>query len=203
MYIFCVLWVPLFYLFRRSIAGEGGAGSVWALILGSISALIQFFSGALVSPGGFGLSRWMSAFVDIVGLPVLIPLLVAAAFILFRLLSGNIDFTNFTLLWLIPVAVSKALSWSAIRSPIQLVMVPLLWTGLAVGISLFINCIIRYLRWWTVILCGLGILILPLAAITSYWAIFSQNTMLGYLLFSLAMIPMLVSLTLDYLRNQA
>jgi len=200
MYIFSFLWVPLFYLFRRSISGAGGVGGVWALILGSVTAVFQFFLGDLVDGGGFGLSRWMSAFVDVVGLPVLIPLLVYTVFIAFRLFSGNIDFANFILIWLIPVAGVKALGWGSHRSPLLLLIVPLLWTALAVGISLFINGIIRYFRWYVVFFAGLGIIALPAAAITAYWAIFSQQTMLGYLLFSVALIPMLVSVLIDYFR---
>ena len=200
MYIFSVLWVPLFYMFRRSISGEGGAGGVWALLFGSVTAIFQFFLGDLVDGGSFGLSRWMSGFVDIVGLPVLIPLLVYTAFIIFRLFSGNYDFANFMLLWLIPVAVLKALSWNSFSSPLLLLMVPLLWTALAVGISLFINCIISNFRWYVVIFAGLGIIALPVAAVTSYWAVFSHQNLLGYSLFSLSLIPMLVSVLIDYFR---
>ena len=191
----------MFYLFRRSIAGgAGGSGGVLAVILGSITAIFQFFWGDLVDGGGFGLSRWMSGFVDIVGLPVLLPLVVYLVLILFRSFSGNYDFANFILLWLIPVVGMKALSWNSVRSPLILIMVPLLWTSLAVGLSLFINSIIRNLRWYVIIFSGLGIIALPCMAITAYWALFSQQTMLGAILFSMTMIPMLISIILDFIQ---
>ncbi|MDR0731669.1 MAG: hypothetical protein LBF63_08370, partial [Treponema sp.] len=62
MSLFCLLWLPLFYLFWRSVspAGESGYGGVWALLLGSVAAIFQFFYGAFIQAGGFGLSRWLS-----------------------------------------------------------------------------------------------------------------------------------------------
>jgi len=202
MYIFCVLWVPLFFLFRRSFVGDGGAGSVWALILGSITAIFQFFYGNLVDSGGFGLSRWLSSFVDIVGLPVLLPLLVYVFFIVFKSFSGKRDFANFILLWLIPVGAIKALSWGAFRSPLLLVLVPLLWTALAMGISLFINAFFSSRRWYVFVFSVLGIIALPVMAVTAYWAIFSHQILLGYSLFFLTMLPLLVSVILDYRRSK-
>ena len=196
------MWIPLFYFFRRSISAEGGAGGILAIILGLVTALIQVFIGNLVDPGGFGMSRWMNGFVDIVGLPVLIPLFVYLVFIIFRSFSGNIDFANFALLWLIPVSILKAFNWSASGSPITLIIVPLLWTALAVGIPLFINCIISFSRWYVYIPCGIGIAALPIAAVTAYWALFSQQNLLGWLLFAAAMIPMLVSVILDYVKSR-
>jgi hypothetical protein len=200
MYIFCVFWVPMFFLFRRSIAGGGGAGGMLALIAGSIAAFIQFFLGDIVEAGEFGVSRWLSAFVDVVGLPVLIPFFAYSFFIIFKSFSGNYDFANFILIWMIPVAGLKALKWVSVRSPLVLVMVPLLWTALAMGLSLFVHCILRSFRWYVVIFSVIGIAALSFAAVTSYWALFSQQTMLGYALFAASMIPMTVSVIMDYVQ---
>ena len=201
MSLFCMLWVPLFYLFRRSVSGEGGSGGVWALLLGSITAIFQFSFGYLVYPGGFGLSRWLSGFVDIVSLPVLVPILVYAILSLFRSFSGNVNFENFALLWIIPVAALRAISWGSLSDPILLVMVPLLWTGVAVGISFFIKCIIARFRWYVAIPSVLYILALPLAAASAYWAFFTQQEMLGFLLFIATIIPMIISIVLDIIRE--
>ena len=194
------MWVPLFYLLRRSFSGSSDSGNVWALLLGSITAIIQFFLGYLVSPGGFGLSRWLFGFIDIVSLPVLLPLVVCFLMLLFRGFSGDADFFNFSLLWLIPVATLRALSWSAYNEPILLIAVPLLWTALAAGISFFIHWMINNFRWYSVIISILSILVLPVLSATVYWAFFSQRTALGFLLLFAAHIPVIISLILDILR---
>jgi hypothetical protein len=201
MSFFCLLWVPLFYLLRRSFTGTSGSGSVWALLLGSITAIIQFFLGYFVNPGGFGFSRWLFGFIDIVSLTVLVPLLIYLLLMLFSGFSGDMDFANFAMLWLIPVAAMRALSWSSANEPIMLVAVPLLWTALAIGIPFFINWMLSNFRWYTAIISIICILVLPIAASTAYWAFFSQQTALGFLLFFVTQIPLGFSLTLDILHS--
>jgi hypothetical protein len=199
MIIFCLLWVPLFFLFRRTFSGGGGSG-VWALLLGSITAIIQFFLGDIVSPGGFGFSRALFGFIDIVSLSAIIPLLVYLFILFFKGFSGDVDFANFALLWLIPVGALRALSWSSTNDPILLVMTPLLWTALAVGIPFFINLMLNNLRWYTVVLSVMGILILPACAAATYWAFFSQYTLFGFVLLAVTHIPFGISLMLDIRR---
>ena len=200
MSLFCLLWIPLFYLFWRCVTGENSAaGGVWALIIGSIAAMLQFFLGHIVEPGGFGFSRWLSGFIDIVALPALTPILLYFLFVVLGLIRGNIDFTNFALLWLIPGGAINAVSWSAKNDPILLVLVPLLWTAIAVGIPFFIR-IIQSSHWAVIILASLGIIIIPLAAATSYWAFFSQQFLLGLLFYFVASAPMKVSMVLSFIR---
>jgi len=201
MSFFCLLWIPLFYLLRRSFTGTSGSGSVWALLLGSITAIIQFFLGYFVNPGGFGFSRWLFGFIDIVTLPVLIPLFIYLLMLILQGFSGDIDFANFAMLWLIPVAAMRALSWSSANEPILLVAVPLLWTALAIGIPFFINWMLNNFRWYTAIISIICILALPIVASTAYWAFFSQQTALGFLFFFVTQIPLAFSLTLDILRS--
>ena len=195
------MWVPLVYLFRRSFSVSEGGGGVWALLLGSVTAIFQFFLGSLVSPGGFGFSRWMNGFVDIVSLPVLVPILVYLLLMLCRVFSGNADFANFALLWLIPVAALRSVSWSSQGAPLLLLLAPLLWTALATGIPFFINCIMQNFRWYVLIPAAIGILALPLAAATSWWAFFSQRTGMAVLLLLASLIPMAISITLDCIRG--
>ncbi|MDR0444104.1 MAG: hypothetical protein LBH44_11940 [Treponema sp.] len=200
MSFFCLLWVPFFYLFRRSVSGEGGTGGVWALLLGSITAIVQFFLGNIVSPGGFGLSRLLFGFVDIVSLPVLVPFIIYTLLMLFRGFSGTPDFANFALLWIIPVAALRAIGWSSGSDPLLLVIVPLLWTALAVGIAFFINLMANHFRWYVAIPSILCILILPPFAAAAYWAFFSQQHLYGFLLLFAAHIPFIISLLLDFRR---
>jgi hypothetical protein len=201
MSFFCLLWVPLFYLFRRSFSSEGGAGGVWALLLGSVTAIFQFFLGNFISPGGFGFSRWLSGFVDIVSLPVLIPFLVYLALLALRVFSGTADFTSFALLWSIPAAALRALNWSSLGDPVLLVLVPLLWTALAVGLPFLVSIIIRHLRWPVLVFCGLCALALPVLCATAYWAFFSQQRFLGIPLLAAALLPMLIALVLDCVHS--
>ena len=201
MSFFCLLWVPLFYLLRRSVTGESSSGGVWALLLGSITAIIQFFLGYLISPGGFGFSRLLFGFIEIVSLPVLIPLFLYTLLFLIRGLKGDADFANFALLWLIPVAALRAIGWSSHNDPVLLVMVPLLWTALAVGIPFFINRMANNFSWHTVIISILGILLLPVIASGAYWAFFSQQTLLGFALLFAANIPLGLSIAFDIINN--
>jgi hypothetical protein len=193
--------MPLFYLFWRAEAGDvASSGGVWALLLGSVVALVQFFLGSLVYPGGFGLSRWVSACIDIVSLPVVLPLLVYLLFIFLRVFSGNADFTNFALLWLIPSAAIRAVNWGALNDPTLLVLVPLLWTAITVGIPFFIRLMIggKRLVFWGAVL---GILGLPFIAATTYWAFYSQKIFLGFLFFFITVIPVGISTVISSFKT--
>ena len=200
MVVFCLLWVPLFYIFRRTFSGGGGSG-IWALLMGSIVAIFQFFLGFFLSPGGFGYSRFLFGFVNIVSLPVLIPLIIYFFISLFKGFSDNIDFASFALLWMIPVGGLRAISWGSTNDPILLIVAPLLWTALAVGIPFFINLIINRFRWYTAIFYVLFILILPVLACATYWAFFSQSMLLGFCFLLATHIPLGLSLTFDIIRR--
>ena len=202
MSFFCLLWVPLFCLFRRSITSAGGSSGIWALLLGSITAIIQFFLGYFISPGGFGYSRWLFGFIDIVSLPVLFPIFLYAILFLTRVFKESADFANFTLLWMIPFAALRALSWSSINDPILLITVPLLWTALAAGISFLINLMIINFRWYKILISVPCIAVLPVIAAGSYWAFFSQLTHYGMGLLFAANIPLIIALIFD-IRNFA
>ena len=167
------------------------------MLLGSITAILQFLLGYIVNPGGFGLSRWLFGFIDIVSLPVIVPILVYIFMNIFRGFAGEADFTNFTLLWLIPIGGLRALSWSSLSDPILLVMTPLLWTALAVGISFLINWLTSCKNVFLAILSVLCMIILPISAAAAYWAFFSQYTLIGFGLLFITHIPFALSLHFD------
>ncbi|MCL2067428.1 MAG: hypothetical protein FWG99_08190 [Treponema sp.] len=200
MSLFCFLFVPLFYLFRRSFSGGGGSGGVWALLLGSLNAIFQFSLGYFINPGGFGFSRWLYGFVDIVSLPVIVPVLLYALLTFFRIFRGTADFANFTLLWLIPVAALRSITWSVNSNAILLVLVPVLWTALAVGISFFIGIVMTHSRWYITVFITICILALLTAAALAYWAFFSQQTLLGLSLLCASILPAVISVLLDIFR---
>jgi hypothetical protein len=204
MSLFCFLWMPLFYLFWRSITPSGSAGEpsrdtggIWALILGSLVAIIQFFLGSFIRPGAFGLSQWFSACIDIVALPAVIPLLVCFLFFRLRVLSGSANYTNFALLWLIPGAAIRAVSWSAQSDPSLLVLTPVLWTAIAVGVPFFTATLTGQFK-WTFIPKAMAMCILPFLAATVYWAFFAQKTVLGFLLLALTLMPLVFSVTVSF-----
>jgi hypothetical protein len=194
MSLFCFLWTPLFYLFWRSVSprGESSAGGVWALLLGSAAALLQLFSGALVEAEGFGFSRWLSGCVDLVVLPVLIPLLACLLMTGLRLISGPLDFTGFALLWIIPMGAVRALSWSSRGDPILLVLTPLLWSCIAGGLP-FLGAAAAGGRLPARISAALAALILPFLAAAVYWAFFRQELNLGFPLLALTLAPLSAS----------
>ncbi|MDR3139442.1 MAG: hypothetical protein LBT95_07185 [Treponema sp.] len=192
MSLFCLLWTPLFYLWRNSRGSEGGSGAVWALLLGSITALAQFFLGSLAEPGGFGLSRWINACIDIVSLPAVLPFIVYFLLVFLRIVPSSAHCGNFALLWLIPQGAMRTLSWSTQRDPSLLVLVPFLWTAVAAGISFFIELILRS-PVPGVVLALFGLLLLPFAAAAVYWAFFSQWYPLGFILLFLTALPMGIS----------
>ncbi|MDR0731345.1 MAG: hypothetical protein LBF63_06720, partial [Treponema sp.] len=139
-----------------------------------------------------GLSRWLSGCIDLVVVPVLFPLLVYLLLAVFRIVSGTVDFTGFALLWISPMGALRAVNWGAQGDPILLVLVPLLWTAVAVGLPFFGGIVLRG-RWFTRIPAGLAGLVLPFLAATVYWAFFRQDHRLGFPLLALSLIPLVAS----------
>jgi hypothetical protein len=180
---------------RRAYHGTEHSGGVWALILGSITAITQFLLGDIGSPGGFGFSRWTYGLVNIVSMPVLLPLLLYTLLCIFKEFTGHADFTNFALLWLIPVGALRAIHWSSFNDPILLIAVPLLWTAIAVGIPFFIYIMTERHTYSPphTALSIFCILLLPAVAATSYWAFFSHYTVLGIFCLIAANVPLALS----------
>jgi uncharacterized membrane protein YqaE (UPF0057 family) len=199
MSLFCFLWTPLLYLFWRSItvSGTESSGGIWALLLGSVVAFARFLLGSFISPGAFGLSRWLSACVDIVALPAALPLLACALLLKLGVLGGTVSYANFALLWLMPGAAMRAVGWSALRDPLLLMLTPTLWTAIAVGVPFFFVMMGKSGK-LLIILQALAAAALPFLAATVYWAFFSQQNWLGILLFLLTLIPPGVSVAANF-----
>jgi hypothetical protein len=187
MNLFYLLWLPLVYLFRRSLApgGQGRTGDAWAFLLGCAAGVVQFF---LIPPAGFaagfGFSRWADIGLTLIGLPAAIPLVVYALFSFLRVFSG--DAASFAVLWLIPGTFFRFFS----RTPgsFLFVLEPLLWTAIAAGVPFFLNLTRDPRRFRLAAGLG-GILILPPLAVTAYWAFYGQNRILGLVLLVLALVP--------------
>jgi hypothetical protein len=197
MYFFSFLWIPLVYVLWRAVNKEVFyAGGVWALVFGSIVAMAQFFYGPLMEAGDFGITRWISGFVDVVTVPALLP------FFVYLILAGlrkmrsaelrltRPDIANFSLLWLIPYAAIRALSWDTLSDPILMVLIPVLLSSIALGLSFSIGLYARR-RPIPAILATLNILVILPATATSYWAFFAHDTAMGFIFLFTAAAPML------------
>ena len=201
MSFFCLLWVPLLYLLRSPGASSRGGGYLWALLLGCAATVLQYFAGPLVPPGEFGLSRWLGGFIDIASLPVLLPLVACRLLIKLKVLPGGTDHAGFALLYLVPLAAYRSVTWSSPGFPEYLVVVPLLWTAQAVGIPFFLGLVVKHTRWHVVFALSLGVSALPVAAATSWWAFYCQRPLMGLLLSVASLVPATVSVVLDFLRK--
>jgi hypothetical protein len=193
MSLFCLALPILFFFFWKSLSDDHAVstGGIWALVLGSILAIVHYLASPLITSGEFGLLQWTKGFVDVVVFPSLIALLVCLLFKLLRFFSAAINITNFLLLWSIPFGIFQMMTYSNQAEPLYLVIVPLLWIALAVGFG-FLITIIPIVRRMIAVLCIAGAVFLPFIAATAYWALFCQNYALGYSLFGVTLLPMLV-----------
>jgi len=195
MSVFCLLWIPAFYFFRRSVCVVKTV-TVWrALLLGCAAVFVRYLAGPpFAPPPGFGVSCWLYGFFNFVCLPVLVPVVVRVILSVARLLPRDLDTGGFTLLWLVPSAFYYSAGGYLFYSPLMLVLVPLLWTAQALGVSFFIDRIIAYRRRFVVVPLALSALILPPLACTSWWAFYSQRTPEGFLFLFLCAAPAAVSM---------
>jgi len=194
MGFFCLLWVPLAYVLRRVLAAGSGTGGIWAIIFGSAAVILRFFAGPLVDPEAFGFYRWLSAFVDIVSIPVLAPIVLYLLFVEMQVIPQKTDYIGFTLLWLVPMSAFRVTHWISPPSPIMLVLVPVLWTALAVGIPALFACARRRDGWVGMAPFVLCMAILPFSAATSWWAFFSHQPLTGLVFLGISVTPALVAL---------
>jgi hypothetical protein len=204
MNLFCLLWTPLFYFFWVSLRPPktDSPGEAWGLLLGSAFALVRFTTGPWIFPGEFGFSRWLSALVDTVGLPALMPFLFFVLFSVFRIIPSirEGDPAGFALLWLIPEGILRSVNRAGRHDPLFLTLVPMLWTAVAVGIPFFTRLIPNGNRWLRTVLAVPGIAALSLAAVSCYWAFFCRHLLWGWILLAVTLMPQVFSIGLSLHR---
>jgi hypothetical protein len=146
MSVFCLLWLPLVFLFWTALVPyEITISSALAIMGGSLVAVLQFFFGNVIDGGAFGFERWRSVFFDTVAVPALLPLIVYALFLLIRIARNPSGFGGFALLWLTPAGILRSVQWGVENDPLKLLLVPFLWSAIIVCISFFINiCFLRH-----------------------------------------------------------
>jgi hypothetical protein len=155
--------------------------------------VIRFFSASFISAGGFGLSRYISAFVDYAGLPVVIPLIVCAVFYkirqrVYRRVYSP-DWTGFILLALVPVVLVAAIRWGTEKNPLPLVLVPLLWTAGTVTLYPLFTFILKKRSLVRLIAGLLGIAVIPFLASAVFWQFFIQKNLSAFGLLALFLAP--------------
>jgi hypothetical protein len=203
MNLFCFLWTPLFYFLWISLRppkanNSGGAG---ALLLGSACALARYITGPWIDPGEFGFSRWLSALVDTVGLPALVPFLFFALFSALKIIPFPGDPTGFALLWLVPEGIFRSVNPAGRYDPVFLTLVPVLWTAIALGIPFFVRFLSNGKQWFRIAVALFGIMTLPLAATACYWAFFCHHLPLGWILLGVTLMPPGFFLSLSLCRT--
>jgi hypothetical protein len=208
MSFFCMLWTPLVLFLWNSLNTEkrGSSGGIWAFILGTLVSVFHYLFYPFVKASGFGLSLWFHALVDIVFVPVALPFLVFALFAGLGLFGGGADPAKFVLSALIPAGVVGTIGWSGQNAPLYLVLVPLIWTLLALGVSFFPRLVSgNFLSW---VITFLSIIVLAPVAAFVFQAFYGQIPFTGFLLLALLSIPALIalvtaSLARRSLRNRA
>jgi hypothetical protein len=172
-----------------------------AFLLGCTAVIVRFFFVFLVPPGGIGFSGWVNGFVDIVSLPVIVPLATYLLLVLTGIFPKETDPARFILVWLIPIAAYRSVTWSSPAFPHMLVLVPLLWTAQCIAISFFVNYIFRYPRWYVIILSVPGMAVVPVIAATCWWAFYSQQTFFGFIMLAICLVPVAVLTVVNFCKK--
>ncbi|MDR0408968.1 MAG: hypothetical protein LBH18_01020 [Spirochaetaceae bacterium] len=191
MVLFCVLWLPVFYLFWLTLRPAGSnSGELYALFVGGMAALARFFIPSIIDPYGFEICRYLSAFMDYTSLPVLFPMIAAKLIRRFYPRCGITDYIGFTLLALVPAALVSSIVWSANHDILRLVLTPLLWTALV----LVFYPLIRLAANNTLghkIVAIFGTVLYTLLIPFVWWAFFCQRTLIGTILLFPSFVPMI------------
>jgi hypothetical protein len=195
MILFCLFWTPLVLLLRFSLNAKSGgkAGGVPALVLGSAVSILHHFFYPPISAAGFGLSLWLYVLINVVVIPVLLPFLVFVFLSVPGFFKGGADPALFVLFSLVPAGITRAAGWNVRHDPLYLVLIPLLWTALALGIAFFAR-LVRKKFFPRIILLLPAMLLMPLVAAGCFWAFYRQAPASGFILLSVLLIPAVIAL---------
>ncbi|MDR3325083.1 MAG: hypothetical protein LBS82_03725 [Spirochaetaceae bacterium] len=201
MLVFFILWLPIFFGFWKEIrpkpvcsdARAAFLENICAIATGTAYAVVRFVQADFVQAGGFGLSRYLSACVDYAALPVVLPLVVCAAFHRiqkqFFHRGWTPDWTGFILLSLTPVALVCAVRWGSEKNPLLLVLTPLLWTALAVAVHPLLRFIAKGPSTPRLVVGVAGIVPLPFLASAAWWQFFIQRNLVALGLLAVLVVP--------------
>jgi hypothetical protein len=194
MNLFCLFWIPLVLLLWVSLNSKNGGnpGGVPAFVLGSAASVLHYLSYPPIHAAGLGFSLWLFALINIVLIPAVLPFLVFLLLAVPGFLKGKADSAGFVLFWLVPSGIIRAAGLGARHDPFYLILIPLLWTMLTLGISFFAR-LIRENR-FPLIVPLLAILLMPPAAAAVFWAFSGQMVTAGFILLAVLAIPFVAAL---------
>lgn len=195
MLFFSLLWLPVFCLFW-GVSGVEAAPHLRkirffekaaALAAGAILGTVRFFIMNFWTARGFGLSRFIGAVIDYTFLPVAIPFVICLVitYIERRIIKREeiIDWTFWLLLSLAPSLIVCATRWGTEKNPLNLMLIPLLWTIIAVHAHPI--CLFwtqkkppRFIAGAAAVFAASG-----LVSAAVYWAYFSSKFILATVLF--------------------
>ncbi|MDR1866776.1 MAG: hypothetical protein LBQ77_00745 [Treponema sp.] len=198
MGVFCLLWIPFFYLLWCSFSIKRHGYLLFALIYGGVTALGYHTIPPFLQAGTFGFSRWLFILVNNIAVPLTPALFAAGVFVLFK---RKIDSTGFILITLIPVAAIHAIDRSILYHPLYTVLLPILWTTLAVGIPFYARGMTKKSPLMALKLLGIPLLIG--ASSMSLWGFFVQETVIGIVSFLYCAVSTLVALIFESRRWSA
>lgn len=191
MILFSILWIPTLYLFVNALQKPRDLekkGFVLAILGGCLTGIFYFFFPNLLSSGAFGFMRWLHGFVDVVALPVLIPLLFRYILQIRYKHQKYLEIAQFVLIWLIPVSLVKSIQWNINKDFILLVLTPLLWSAQGIGIPYLLNRAAEEIGFISFLFYTLAFM-LPFGAVTLYWSAFSKMYFIAVPLLVLTLIP--------------
>lgn len=192
MSLFSFFFIPALYLWRRSMVPEKKRpfpepGLISGFCLGLAAAFLRSSSGDAFVQRGFGLSAFASQLIDGATFDALLPL---AAYSLLRKFGSRRPFDEeeavaFSLAWLTPPCVSRAIFWSSVPDPVRLMAVPVLYAALALSLPYWIAKIIEEYGLHQAAAVAVAVL-LPFAAAAATWALYTQRLLPGAVFFCLA-----------------
>ncbi|GMO26740.1 MAG: hypothetical protein Ta2F_02300 [Termitinemataceae bacterium] len=188
MVLFCALWVPCIFFCFSSLVRAGNIiqekanfVTVSALLTGVSAGLARFFVPLIIdTPDGFGISRWLSAFVDYTAVPIIFPLIILFIFQTVSRIVVN-DKCSFVLCALIPVALVRSIFYSETGGFIRLVLTPLLWTSTIVCLYPLFNLLSKnkIIKKTKAVFLIFGLLLITA---TCWWLFFCQHILYGAIL---------------------
>jgi hypothetical protein len=166
---------------------------ICAIAIGTVYGILRFFSPNFISASGFGISRYISAYIDYAALPVIIPLIACCVFSRIQKkvfhLDWTPDWTGFIILSLIPVILVSAVRWGNEKNPLLLVLIPVLWTSLAVAVHPLFNFIYKKPSLIRPIIGTAGFVLLSLLSAAVWQQFFIQENLIAFGLLAALLAP--------------